>query len=829
MALVVPQVVAPTAAHAQTAEPPTVVDDVAYVSARRLDGQVRAGVLRTARDGSDAEFLPAEDVVVHVSEAAATTVPEDTAPFDPEVGPYYRFLGDPGDPVYTVPQWFDQPPSEGVVALGFAGDGEFVSSVDRSLELGLTAVNGPGGAFAYADRLDDTGYLHRGVVWASDPEVSYLENRFRPYDDTRDPDYNWSFTAAGRYCLEVLPRVIEVSTDGAIEIGEPGVVTVVVGGTDPAGVTPCAQPGDDPDPEAPFVFTPGMHADVAPEVGATGPLRLRLRKSNAAGGGNVSWHDADDSILWIPDAARRTVPLGAQWSFLGSPGASTWRSPYFNDLQPSVVWLGFSGAGARDAVLARGIGLRWEGVTGQGGQPAPGHVVGWASDVASGDRPLFSTRQGLPNGGLVPPHGHLNWDFSAPGVYCLGVDATARRTSGEQLRDRQTLTFVVGDEIDPATVAPCGRGGDPVPTGTHTLSPEQAPAGRTVELGAGSQAAGAENAFATLAPGLDSGGDLDVRVVRGAPDGPGTAYDPADVVFRVPERPASEPGARFWELGGSATLDLDTYGLPPEALRGDLTWALTEVSGPGAFAVESFRLGGTLLGSVDGEPRSFEAWPGHRDTDTTWTFTAPGVYCVGMRWSAVSASGAPVSDERVLTFVAGDAPAAPEPCAQDGGSTNPPARRTVLDEGHVDLFARHGAGVVELQLSDGGSIPSSRSSGSSPTSCCTCARALGRRCRPVASISWDRRVRTSGSYPRPRTSGCCGRAGTGCSGMGSRVTACVWMTFADREPSGCSPSTSSEIRGCCWGTAPGCRPRSTSMRTGMPTGRSPRRVCTAWT
>ncbi len=50
--------------------------------------------------------------------------------------------------------------------------------------------------------------------------------------------------------------------------------------------------------------------------------------------------------------------------------------------------------------------------------------------------------------------------------------------------------------------------------------------------------------------------------------------------------------------------------------------------------------------------------PGHPGTNLRrrrqWTFTAPGVYCVELTWSATSTSGSAVSDTKELTFLVGD-------------------------------------------------------------------------------------------------------------------------------------------------------------------------------
>ncbi len=47
-------------------------------------------------------------------------------------------------------------------------------------------------------------------------------------------------------------------------------------------------------------------------------------------------------------------------------------------------------------------------------------------------------------------------------------------------------------------------------------------------------------------------------------------------------------------------------------------------------------------------------WPGTGFDGPQWTFTAPGVYCVELTWSATTTSGSAVSDTKELTFLVGD-------------------------------------------------------------------------------------------------------------------------------------------------------------------------------
>lgn len=739
-------VAVPAPARAQPVEP-TVVDEVGFMQSREVDGEVRVGVLSRDYDGGDEQWVPAEEAVVHVPESSSATVPVDTEPFDPEFGPFYRFMGEEGDPVYLLPVGVGSPAqyeidvaaaqARGVPVLGFASHPS-VRDGTRIESTLFRGVDGPGEAFVYDDYQSGSRKVRNVYL-----DLDRVDGRQNSVLNPPSPRLkSWAFTQAGVYCIDMVTSTRPLgSADETLHV--PAALTVVVGDTDPASVTPCAQPDPDEDPEpvdpdAPVVFGAGAHIDVAARVGEDSPLELGIRKSDAAGGGNVSWHELDDTVISVPDAARRTVPADERFRFLGEPGSSRWNIPVFASENRAAPWLGLGGEEI-DAVLLPGVALRMTGVAAPDAGTAPGDMVVWDADATGGGSAVFSTRQGLPMGTNIPDgsHRHANWDFSAPGVYCVGFDMDARRPSGEWLRDEGILTFVVGDAVDPREVVPCGRAGDEVPEGTHTAVRETAPAGVPVELSMAPFAAlGTPNGFAHLSTGLDADGGLDVRLVRGAPGGPGVSHDPDDVVFRMDRqdpdgvragRPdLGAPGDPLWRItqgGFGVGLFIDAYGVEPEQVRGDIAWELTGVEGPGEFSLGGANLGvfNTRAGfELDSHPFR----PGRLDR-SDWAFSAPGVYCVDMAWSATLASGAVVSDAHTLTFVAGDTPAEVVPCAQgqqptppdddDGDPTDPvdppdpvvpPSGREVLDIGHVDLFGRPADGAVEVSVKDSRVDPS---------------------------------------------------------------------------------------------------------------------------
>lgn len=328
----------------------------------------------------------------------------------------------------------------------------------------------------------------------------------------------------------------------------------------------------------------------------------------------------------------------------------------------------------------------------------------------------MSTRLGTPDAFQMPDrrsgHFHVNWSFTAPGVYCLAMSAHNRLAeSGAPVSDAGVLTVLVGDG-DPYRQETCAeRGTRPA---AAPSAPSTAPVGETHVLESDNEEedGSTRQDFAELTPRLRDG-RLKVPLVDGDAVGPGTEYD--DVVVRLgansraeiygedsgePRAPwVGEEGAQVWELSeypgtrGRYVLGWNTLGLDPDALDGDVRWSLTGVTGPasgpapGRFVLHDewgvLRAGGQALWNTRPgyEADAFDLWAGRRDAGT-WVFDAPGVYCVGMRWSATRADGTPLSTEKTLTFVVGDEqPETVTPCVggkkptppDDGGPPAPDA------------------------------------------------------------------------------------------------------------------------------------------------------------
>lgn len=149
-----------------------------------------------------------------------------------------------------------------------------------------------------------------------------------------------------------------------------------------------------------------------------------------------------------------------------------------------------------------------------------------------------------------------------------------------------------------------------------------------------------------------------------------------DVVFQllpssaatVPQGAAwaflGEPGSGFYQVTQRQQEGLlwpgwSTEAIPVSATAGGVDWALTDMSGPGEFAL--YETGGF------GEPSIlFSTRDGITDSDRltiaknthahgSWAFTAAGAYCLAFERSTTTSSGQTLSDEFTLAVAVGDA------------------------------------------------------------------------------------------------------------------------------------------------------------------------------
>lgn len=468
------------------------------------------------------------------------------------------------------------------------------------------------------------------------------------------------------------------------------------------GAAPAASAAD---PPTPLVLSSG-HIDVGPRF-VGDELRIQFKLDN---GVSEQWVDVDDALFYVGKTGRIVVPVegtdGRTWDFIAPQGKAVWWMP--DAAKPGLPWAGFN-FGPTDR-FDRELSLVLEGVSG------PGHAIMQANGL-----PFFSTRSGLPAIFPLVGHFHMSWYFTEPGVHCLALAAAGReKLTGEQLDARGQVT-VVTEPVDPKTVQPCGRVSPP-PQASAPPVPEGARGGPPV----------VSRSLFELRPTV-AGDSFSVPLVQRSGRDPGIARRPEDVVFYVraaasqaPTAPWQSGGTEVWQADGGPPapgIAFSTLGIDPEEIEGDVELRLAEVEGPGTFSLDN-RVSRSLearpmLSDAPGHEASvYPLWPRAAETAPKWSFSTPGVYCVGLELTATPSGGEETTRRLDLTFAVDEPelrysdgayhpvaatldPAGITPCAREGEPEGP----TVLSQGHLDLSTRLLDGALDVSVRDDSAVP----------------------------------------------------------------------------------------------------------------------------
>ena len=231
------------------------------------------------------------------------------------------------------------------------------------------------------------------------------------------------------------------------------------------------------------------HVDLGPRL-IDGQWRAGLRHDAESG---AVWHDPNQTVLRVNDAAIMTAPDSADYPFLADvAGKPVYVVPQTQN--PGVVWLGWNTQDpAVTATIDRGLTMRVGPVSG------PGRAWLFLQSGTFG-KPLLLADSGAAPGDVwidSGTHVHANWAFSAPGTYTATVTFLGTTTAGEAVSASTTLRFAVGDAASAsealAMAAPAAA--DAASAGSSASSSGAAPA-----------ASGAAPASSSSASGAASGG-----------------------------------------------------------------------------------------------------------------------------------------------------------------------------------------------------------------------------------------------------------------------------------------------------------------------------------
>jgi surface-anchored protein len=324
-----------------------------------------------------------------------------------------------------------------------------------------------------------------------------------------------------------------------------------------------------------------------------------------------------------------------------------------------------------------------------------------AVKVRGDDSVLFDSADDVPDRVEVPvgEQADTRWEFSEEGTYRLIFEASGTAAEdGRALSVGTVYTVVVGGQEEPV-VAP------PEPAGSAAAaSPEVRTRAALAAPVRAPQVVPAADVVSDRKV-LDDGhidfaarvvdGKLQIHVKDGTVSGRTTWREPSSVVLRVkpaakntlPDNDAfaflGKPGSDVWLLDqvqqeGLLWPGWSTDNIEAGKTEGGVTFALTKVDGPGAYALYTYdAMSGAdvLFNSKDGVPDAFEV-PANTHAHGGWAFTKEGTYRLTFRMSGKLADGTAVSDTETVAFVVGDGAAdavSPGGSSSSGSGTTSPA------------------------------------------------------------------------------------------------------------------------------------------------------------
>jgi surface-anchored protein len=408
-------------------------------------------------------------------------------------------------------------------------------------------------------------------------------------------------------------------------------------------------------------------------------LSLRVRDAAQARRGEPGRAPSDIALGGAGGSAGR-VPDRSGFGFLGAPG--------------TPVWVLADGAGAfpfwdTTAIPARRIAdenvtLRLRGVEG------PGSFHAYTLSSIGVPTPLLGSTDGAPRSMTLPAGRRGSaalWAFDTPGTYRVTIEASAR-AGGKQLATDATYEIAV-PAINPAPDAPVPHAAVAPPeapagvAGAARPAPTPDPAGATEAQAAPMVAphaatttpASGRKVFADghvdMGPQL-SGSTWRVRI-RDDTGSPPVWRELSDVVIHAVDKAKIKvpAGADYAFLGPA---DSDVWLLPQaqqsgivwpgwntqdpsvvNGIRGNVTWKITSVDGPGAFKLfltGSFGKPQVIFDSGKSLPQQTDI-PPNTHAHGNWAFTKQGVYRIGVQMSGTTTAGAAVTDARTLNIAVG--------------------------------------------------------------------------------------------------------------------------------------------------------------------------------
>lgn len=260
---------------------------------------------------------------------------------------------------------------------------------------------------------------------------------------TKDNDFDsieafaWDRGHGMRKLNDLVPRGLGLRIDGAYAINEAGWI---------AGTAKRLSDGS----ATPILLQPATrlrrgHADVGLAF-EEGKLQFEVHSDD------LEQHFLPGmALLLVPARAQGTVPVNPAFSFLGTPGAPVWILPQTGN--PHLLFLGLAAEEIPNSTFVNNevqIALtRIEG---------PGNFSVYAINGFGLPDKLFDTSDGITDADVVTlstgGHNHINWAFTAPGVYRVRLEGRGTLIAGSRPVTTATdFFFEVVDAVPTAALA----------------------------------------------------------------------------------------------------------------------------------------------------------------------------------------------------------------------------------------------------------------------------------------------------------------------------------------------------------------------------------------
>jgi len=171
---------------------------------------------------------------------------------------------------------------------------------------------------------------------------------------------------------------------------------------------------------------------------------------------DIEYSPATEALLFVGYDAHSLVPAGAQWSFLGSPGSSTWILP--DTENPNLPFLGIGTEEIGSGIFTGDqLSLSLKAVSG------PGSFALFSKDEFGDPTVLMNSGDGISLADALTlgtgTHAHYNWAFSAAGDYTLTFEAAGDSVlNGQTSSGNVDYLFSVQAIPEPSTFALAGLG-----------------------------------------------------------------------------------------------------------------------------------------------------------------------------------------------------------------------------------------------------------------------------------------------------------------------------------------------------------------------------------